>query len=145
MADPRIHGTTLERPADRLIRERPHLLGLPSADRLVGFRREDRRAGRDGFVAYERAWYGVPWHWAGQIVQVQANAATVELWAGDERLALHPRAQRSGQRLIAPGQWIGLAAGGGRPLKEPLATQLPSVEVEQRPLAAYAALAGASS
>jgi transposase len=145
VADPRIHGTTLERPADRLVRERPHLLVLPPAERLVAFRREERRVGRDGFVAYERAWYGVSWRRAGQLVQVQAEGDTVQLWAGDERLAVHPRATRAGQRLTAPGQWAGLAGGDGRPPKEPLAIQLPSLEVEQRPLAAYAALAGAPS
>lgn len=145
VADPRIHGTTLERPAERLVRERPHLLTLPPAERLVPFRREERRVGRDGYVAFERAWYGVNWRRAGQLVQVQAAADRVELWAGDERLAVHPRATRPGQRLTAPGQWAGLPGGDGRPPKEPLATQLPGVEVEQRPLAAYAALVGAPS
>jgi transposase len=143
VADPRIHGTTLERPAERLIRERPHLLALPPAERLAPFRREERRVGRDGYVAYERAWYGVPWRWAGATVQVQADAGTVQIWAGEQRLAVHPRAHRPGQRLIAPGQWAGLAGADGRPPKEPLAVQLPAVEVQQRPLAAYAALAGA--
>jgi len=145
VADVRVHGTTLERPAERLVRERPHLLALLPAERLVPFQREERRVGRDGYVAYERAWYGVSWRWAGQLVQVQAGAGTVQLWAGDERLAVHPRAQRPGQRLTIPGQWAGLPSGDGRPPKEPLAVQLPSVEVEQRPLAAYAALVGAPS
>ncbi len=145
VADPRIHGTTLERPADRLRRERPHLLALPAAERLVPFRREERRVGRDGYVAYERAWYGVTWRRAGQLVQVQAEADTVQIWVGDQRLAVHLRAHRPGQRLTVPGQWAGLAGGDGRPPKESLATQLPSVEVEQRPLAAYAALVGAPS
>lgn len=145
VADPRVHGTTLERPAERLVQERPHLLALPPAERLVAFRREERRVGRDGFVAYERAWYGVPWRWAGTTVQVQVEAATIALWAGEQRLAVHPRAVRPGQRLIAPGQWAGLPRGDGRPLREPLAVQVPDVEVEQRSLAAYAALVGAPS
>lgn len=145
VADPRIHGTTLERPAERLVQERPHLLGLPPAERLLPFRREERRVGRDGFVAYERAWYGVPWRWTGQVVQVQGEADTVQIWTGVERLAVHPRAVTPGQRLIAPGQWVGLGSDDGRPSREPLAIQLPSVEVEQRPLHAYAALLGAPS
>jgi transposase len=145
VADPRVHGTTLERPSDRLTRERPHLLGMPPAEHLVPFRREDRRVGRDGFVAYERAWYGVPWRRAGQLIQVQVDAATVELWAGPERLVVHPRAITPGQRLTAPGQWAGLPDGDGKPPKEPLAVQVPSLEVEQRPLAAYAELIGAAS
>jgi transposase len=145
VADPRIHGTTLERPAERLVREQPHLLALPAAERLAPFRREERRVGRDGYVAFEQAWYGVPWRWSGQVIQVQVDTSTVELWAGSERLAVHPRAIRAGQRLTVPGQWAGLAAGDGTPPTKPLAVEVPSVEVEQRPLAAYAALAGASS
>ena len=145
VADPRVHGTTLERPAERLVRERPHLLALPAAERLVPFRREERRVGRDGYVAYERAWYGVTWRRAGQLVQVQAEADTVQIWVGDQRLAVHPRARKPGQRLTVPGQWAGLVGGDGRPPTASLATQLASVEVEQRPLAAYAALVGAPS
>jgi transposase len=145
VADPRIHGTTLERPADRLARERPHLLALPPDERLAPFRREERRAGRDAYVAYERAWYGVPWRWAGAVVEVQAEGGTVQIWAGDERLAVHPRAHQPGRRLTLPGQWAGLPGGDDRPPKEPLAVELPSVEVEQRPLAAYAALVGVPS
>src|SRR6185436_12904602 len=53
------------RPLDRFVREAPHLLPLLSAERLEPFLREERRVGRDGFVAWERGWYGVPWTWAG--------------------------------------------------------------------------------
>lgn len=80
-----------------------------------------------------------------KLVQIQADAATIEVWSGNERLAVHPRAQRSGQQLTVPGQWVGLAAGEGRPPREPLAIQLASVEVEQRSLTAYAALVGGAS
>ena len=36
---------------DRFAREAPHLLPLPSAERVAPFLREERRVGRDGFVA----------------------------------------------------------------------------------------------
>jgi hypothetical protein len=142
VANVRVHGTTHERPVDRLAQERAYLLPLPSAERLAPFLREERTVGRDGFVAWERAWYGVHWRWAGQTVQVQADQDLVQLFAGDQRLAIHPRARRRGQRLIQPGQWAGLPRGDGRPRPEPLAVQLPAVEVEQRPLALYDALIG---
>jgi hypothetical protein len=140
----RIHGTNLERPADRLAQERPYLLGLPPAERLVSYRREDRRVGRDGLVAYERAWYSVPWRWAGQIVRIQADPVTVEVWRRNERLAVHPRAAvgPAANRAWPVGP---VGPGDGRPLKEPLAIQLQSVAVEQRPLTAYAALVAAPS
>ena len=41
-------------------------------------------------------------------VQVGQRRGTVEIWGGDERIAVHPRAQRPGQRFILPGQWKGL-------------------------------------
>jgi hypothetical protein len=93
-------------------------------------------------VQWERAWYGLPWPWVGRAVQVQADAATVQLWAGAQRLVVHPRASRPGQRFAAPGRWDGLRAGDGGPRKEALAAQVPAVEVERRPLAVDAALAG---
>jgi transposase len=147
VANVRLHGTTHERPIDRLIQERAHLGPLPPLARLQPFLREERKVGRDGFVQWERAWYGVAWSWAGQLVQVQADAATVQIFAGTgagdgsaERLAVHPRASRVGQRLVAPGQWQGLAtgtAGADHPRREALAVQVSTLEVEQRPLAIY--------
>jgi transposase len=142
VADARLHGTTHERPADRLVAERALLRPLPGRERLTPFLREDRVVGRDGFVQWERSWYGVPWPWATRTVQVQADAATVQVWAGEQRLVVHPRAGRPGQRFTAPGQWDGLRSGDGRPRREALAAQVPTVEVERRPLAVYAALVG---
>jgi transposase len=142
VADVRIHGTTGEQPAARLERERAQLLALPAPATVQPLLREVRKVGRDGFVRWDGSSYGVPWTWAGHLVGVQASATVVELWAGEERLAVHPRATRPHQRFVLPGQWDGLPLGDARPPREPLATQLPAVEVEARPLAVYAALAG---
>ena len=76
----------------------------------------------------------------GQGVQVQAEGNLVEVWSGEQRLAVHPRAGRPGQRFTLPGQWSGLGLGDSRPRKEPLATQVKEIEVEQRPLELYQAL-----
>lgn len=142
VADVRIHGTTGERPAVRLERERPHLLPLPAPATVQPLLREVRKVGRDGFVRWDGSSYGVPWRWAGQLVAVQASATVVELFAGEERLAVHPRATRPHQRFVLPGQWDGLPLGDARPPREPLAAQLPTVEVETRALQVYAAIAG---
>ena len=93
--------------------------------------------GRDGYVQWERSWYGAPWSWAGKAVEVTATGSTVEIWARDDRLAVHPRARRPGQRFTLPGQWHGLRNGNGRPPKEPLAVQVATVEVERRSLDCY--------
>ena len=62
---------------------------------------------------------------------------TVEIWAGDERIAVHPRGQKPGSRFILPGQWAGLPRGDGRPRREAVAMQVPVGEVELRSLEVY--------
>ena len=143
IAQDRIHGTTKARPADLLQQERLQLQPLPAWERLQPFLREERQVGRDGYVSWEGAWYGVPWHWAGQRIEVQGDAAVVALWAGDQRLAVHPRAIQPGQRFTTPGQWQGLPLRDPRPPVEAIAQQLPAIEVEQRPLSVYDALVAA--
>ena len=78
-------------------------------------------------------------------VEVGQRLGTVEIWSGDERIAVHPRAQRARQRFILPGQWQGLPRGDGRPRREAVAVQVPAGEVERRSLDVYelAALGGA--
>ena len=45
--------------------------------------------------------------------------------------------------ITLPGQWSGLGLGDSRPKKEPLATQVEEIEVEQRPLELYQVLVAA--
>ena len=142
VANQRVHGTTHERPVERLAVEQASLRPLPERSRLTPFLRETRTVGRDGYVRWERGWSGVSWRHAGQVVEVRADADTVQLWAGSARLAVHPRATRPGQRLTAPGQWTGLPTADGRPPREALAVQVPTVEVQQRSLAIYEELVG---
>lgn len=137
IANVRIHGTTHERPIDRLLKELESLSPMPAMDRVTPFLREERIVGRDGFVQWERSWYGVSWKWASQKVQVQRKNDVVEIWAGDQRLAIHPCATKPGQRFPIPGQWQGLKEASDFPRKEPLAVQLPYVEVEKRSLEVY--------
>ena len=141
VANVRVHGTTRQRPKELLSKEQPHLLALPEPPRLTPFLREDRKVGRDGYVKWDRAWYGVPWIWATKTVQVAPTLGMVEIWAGDQRVAVHPRAQRPGQRFTLPGQWNGLRNGDSGPRKEALAVQVSTVEVERRSLEVYELLA----
>ena len=73
--------------------EQPHLRKLPERSRLAPYLREDRVVARDGYVSWEGSRYGVHWKWAGSTVRVGQRAGTVEIWASQERLAVHPRAQ----------------------------------------------------
>ena len=98
--------------------------------------------GRDGFVSWEGSRYGVHWKWVGYTVQVVQRQGTVEIWAGDERIVVHPRAQQPGQRYILPDQWSGLPRGDNHPRKEAVAVQIPAAEVERRSLDVYELVAG---
>ena len=137
VANRRIHGTTHRVPTEMLAQEQPQLVKLPERTALAPYLREDRTVARDGCVSWEGSCYGVHWKWVGATVQVGQRAGTVEIWAGDQRLAVHPRAQSHGQRFTMPGQWQGLPKTAGRPAKEALAVQVPVGDVEQRSLEVY--------
>jgi len=74
-------------------------------------------------------------------VLIGAEGDMVSIVSGQERLALHPRAQRRGQRLTVPGQWRGLPLGNEKRHRSPLAFQAEQIEVEQRSLWEYATVA----
>ena len=142
VANARVHGTTHRVPWEMLEEERPHLGKLPDRATLAPYLREDRKVSRDGFVSWEGSLYGVHWKWVGATVQVGERQGTVEIWAGDERIAVHPRAQQPKERFILPGQWSGLPRGDHRPRKEAVAVQIPAGEVERRSLEVYELVAG---
>ena len=144
VANARVHGTTCRVPWEMLSEERSPLGKPPGRAALAPYLREDRTVSRDGFVSWEGSRYGVHWKWLGAVVQVGQRQGTVEVWAGDQRIAVH--AQRPGQRFILPGQWSGLPRGDGRPRREAVAVQVPAGEVERRSLNVYelAAVGGAA-
>ena len=142
VANARVHGTTFRIPWEMLSEERPHLGQLPDRAALAPYLREDRTVSRDGFVSWEGSRYGVHWKWVGAVVQVGQRQGTVEIWTNNERIAVHPRAQQSGQRFILPGQWSGLPRGENRPRREAVAVQIPAGEVERRSLEVYELVAG---
>ena len=137
VANARMHGTTHQIPMELLAEEQSRLGKLPERTALAPYLREDRMVARDGFVSWEGSRYGVHWQWAGSTLQVGQRMGTVEIWAGDQRLAVHPRAQSPRQRFTMPGQWEGLPRADGRPHKEALAVQVPVGEVERRSLEIY--------
>src|SRR5690606_36392342 len=100
------------------------------------------KVGRDGFVMWQGSAYGVPWCYAGQEVQIQATEDRVEIWAGMDRIAVHPRAHAPGQRFVLPGQWEGIETVPARRPREAVIRAVPDVNVEVRPLAVYEHLVG---
>lgn len=142
VADVRLHATTLERPVDRLAREREALGRLPDPAKLAEFMRDERRVARDGFVSWGGCYYGVNCLHARQVVQVEANAESIVIWKGQERLAVHARGWNRGQRFHLPGQWEGLRTEGTPERKQSTVYQVADLPVEVRSLACYEAIAG---
>ena len=142
IANERVHGTTGKVPKAMLAIERSSLGALPDRGSLSVYLREDRKVGRDGYVNWDGSWYGVPWSLSGNVVQVGVSAGMVEIWSGDERLAVHPRSHRRGQRLTLHGQWDGLVNGATKPKREALAVQVSAQQVERRSLDIYELVAG---
>lgn len=137
--DQRIHGTTGERPCDRMKDE--NLLPLPAPDRLMKFLRVERKVSLDGFVSFDGVRYGVHWRYSGQQVLVRQVGMNVEIWHEGERIALHEKSSRWGGMVKLPGQYEGLKAAEGALKPKPLARETAAPEVEQRPLALYEELA----
>ena len=109
VANARLHGTTYRVPWEMLAEELPHLGKLPERATLAPYLREDRTVARDGFISWEGSRYGVHWKWVGAVVQVGQRQGTVEIWAGDERIAVHPPGPEAGPALHPAGPMVGSA------------------------------------
>jgi transposase len=134
-ANARIHGTTGERPCDRLADE--NLQTLPPADRWDKYRREVRRVSRDGFVSYDGVRYGVPWKYSGRDVTVRDCNGWIEIWTDNVQIARHETVHRSRAIVNCPNQYSGLSTANGKTHPQPAAKQILPHEVEARPLDVY--------
>ena len=65
-----VHGTTKERPAERLVIERPVLSALPQI-RFDTALRDTRRVGRVPLVEWDTVFYSAPPELAGKLVEVR--------------------------------------------------------------------------
>lgn len=123
----RIHGTTGERPVDRLPRE--ELKPLPSEETLAAF----RRVSQDGFVSYDDVRYVVPWVYSHREAMVRLLRGWVESWIDGVMIARHEQAHRRAVVRL-PGQYEGLKAAQGHAFSRPAARQIPAEQVETRSL-----------
>lgn len=140
----RIHGTTGERPVDRLAKE-----GLRSVNDVPLYRAlvlERRRVARDCFVSYAGSWYSAPAEYAGREVWVRQTEDRLLICDRDEVLATHELAERPYERKVIRAHFEGLAARRDRRLQMEVEQALAKVarlplpvgpEVEKRPLWVY--------
>lgn len=139
----RIHGTTGERPVDRLAQEK--LGTLPPPERWAKERFEPRKASRDGFVSYDGVRYGVPWQFSGREVKVREVNGFVEIYYEDHLIAKHEKEYRSRTLVMCDHQYANLSTAQGYPYPKPQGIQVPIQDVEMRSLEVYEHLMEVSS
>lgn len=124
--------------------ERHHLQPLPLLPEpfdQVG----TRTVGADCMVSFEARQYSVPFAWVGQRVELRGAAEVVQILAGGQVIASHPR-HTATRVVIDPAHYEG---PGGPRIEAPLPLgrlgrrleELASLPVAQRPVDLYAALA----
>ncbi len=122
-ADPRIHGTVNEKVTVRFEREVPHLHPLPPVRYDTAYY-EQRQVGWDSYIDVRGNRYSVPATFAGQRVAVRIGLDdTVRVLADDQVVATH-RLQPSSAG------WVTVA-------EHHASLWASTLQVEQRPLAAY--------
>lgn len=131
----RIHGTTGERPSERLLQEK--LQPLPPKERWAKYLHEPRRVSRDGFVSYDGVRYGVPWQYSGREVMVREVNGMLEIMVDGIPVAKHEKVHRSRAIVLCPGQYAGLKAANGYTHPRPQAKQILAQDVEIRSLEVY--------
>ncbi|AEM77865.1 IS21 family transposase [Thermoanaerobacter wiegelii] len=135
----RVHGTTGERPIDRLKRE--NLKPLPPLDKYQKFLEEPRKVHKDGLLSYDGVRYGVPWQYSGKEVVVREKNGKIEVLYDSKIIAVHDKHYRSGSPVFLKDQYKGLKAAEGLLYPRPKAIKLFSLEVERRSLSLYESLA----
>jgi len=131
----RIHGTTGERPIDRLAQEA--LGALPPSDRWAKYRFEPRKASRDGFVSYDGVRYGIPWRFSGHEVKVREVNGFVEIYYEKQLIARHEKRYRSRTLVMCENQYTNLSTAQGYAYPKLQGIQVPVQDVEVRSLDVY--------
>ena len=100
-ANVRNHGTTRERPIDRLVRERTYMKPLPW-NRPEPYRDLSRLVGTDFCIAVDTNRYSVPPGWVGWPATVRAYADRLEFFVDGDVVSVHSICRERDQRLVLP-------------------------------------------
>ena len=143
-ANRRVHGTTGKIIWDAWQAERPHLRPVGSRPSFPHIPHQVRKVSRDAYVSYRGNRYSVPWTYAGQEVLVRCQGDRVEIYRDEERIAIHTLGAARHEAFTVSEHHAGIPfapthrASRG---KTKIHIRVETPEVEQRPLAAYQALA----
>lgn len=97
----RKHGTTQERPVDRMDQERPYLIRLPQRP-FVAARVEDRIVGYDFCVAWDTNRYSVSPSIVGRSVKVLVLEGILDIYQDGQIVASHTVRVGRHKRYVAP-------------------------------------------
>jgi transposase len=108
VANVRLHGTTRQRPIDRL-KDEP-LVSLEHFPPYPIFSVFYRRVSRDCLIAYKGNFYSIPPDYAGKVLAVRHAplAEHLDLYAQDQKIATHVLCAGKGQHIIDPAHHIAL-------------------------------------
>ncbi len=134
----RIHGSTGERPVDRMKEE--NLKPLPAPDIYQKFIEETRKVHKDGLLSFDGVRYGVPWQYSGRKVTVIERNGKVEVLYEGMVIATHKKHYRSRSTVFLKEQYKGLKEADGIIYPKPRAIKVASLEVEKRSLGVYQSL-----
>jgi len=108
-ADPRVHGTTHERPCDRFVgEEQAALRPLPARPLPRREQRLRRRVASDAFVDVETVRSSVPYQLVRDHVDVAIDEQTVRIFHGADLVAIHARNREPFARIVEPAHLAGL-------------------------------------
>jgi transposase len=108
VANVRQHGTTHERPFDRMTRERSQLQPLPAIpyDTSVV---TSRVATKDCFVSYHGNRYSVPYQYVRKVLTIRdAGQGRIKVYAQEHLIATHELSLKKGRVILNPAHTAGL-------------------------------------
>jgi hypothetical protein len=146
ISDPRIHGTTHEKPIDRF--KETEVQCLTPINRKPPFqqiREMQRVVQTDACIELDTNFYSVPWHLIKQLVTVQVIDEEVRIHYRSEEIAKHPICYGKRNRSIHQGHLKGIITAT-KVLQEEEADIHPTQKNAEllRPLSEYEAVAGGS-
>ncbi len=97
----RTHGTTRERPVDRMDQERPCLIALPARP-FVAARVQQRIVGYDFCVAWDTNRYSVSPSFVGRTVKAMVLDGILDIYLDGKRIASHTVRDTRHKRYVAP-------------------------------------------
>ena len=101
VANVRLHGETHQRPVDRLIEERPHLLPLP-AQPFDAALIQTVRASNQFRISFDANRYSVPAEYASTRVTLKVYPDRLCIYSGEKLIARHPRCYDRHQDIEDP-------------------------------------------